>query len=300
MRGMYYRGRNRLRLIYAIGAVALVITSGVIPVSRSYAHAPGYSVHPAGQWKSFIVRGTHRFLVLVTLERGHARLEAISRGATVSYEAPVAAHHGVVHARWGKIGAMTMRFVARGPREVSKEPQGDCRGKRALVQQGTFRGHFTFAGERSFTRASIRSVSGLAVQRFREVCHGDNAGLGADDGVLTPIFAARRKTPTGRVELKAYRLGPRAGLEAGVIEVHPQLSVERWIWSFGPSVVINGEDTGEILVEGEPPFSGRAEVRSHDESSTWEGDLACSFPGRGMVALAGSQFRVDQRWQLNK
>jgi hypothetical protein len=216
-------------------------------------------------------------------------VDADSREADVTYVAPADITAQSISARVPHLGRITMAFQPSGPMEPSREPQGDCRGRRALTQNGTFVGHLHWRGERGYTTASATRAPGYLIHSFREVCKGDGAGVG-DEGLIVPLLVARSRT-TGRfVELQVYG-GERESPSFTVFveETRSKLDIFRML--LGAPGSIDTDPSGVIKAAVRPPFHGTAEFQpEHGATGSWTGTLTAVFPGRGAISLAGPTF----------
>ena len=140
---------------YLLAGVLLVGISLSVGTQNATAK-PGYSVHPASKYRAFLVHGTHGSDVYVSVSaEGLVEVSAfqLRNSGFVEYTARGSYADDQVKARLPGVGRIKMRWKPSGKPEVTDEPQGDCVGRRALIQEGIFVGSFSFRGERSYTES---------------------------------------------------------------------------------------------------------------------------------------------------
>jgi hypothetical protein len=285
-----------LALLLGAGAALCAIAAHGAPASRA---ATGYTVYPAAKYRTFHIRGTHGTNIAV-----YARGEMIEvlvfqlrRSGLAEYRVQGTSANDHIKARFPGLGHIDMRWKPSGKKKITSEPQGDCKGRRALVQEGSFVGDFSFRGEGGYTEGKIARVKGLSIRSFREVCKGLDAGpepsIQPEEALLAYVSNAQRKvsfqasareSPGGRIE----------EFEAGLIERRPNLVIRRF--TFGGGEPIAGRftfdhGTGTAKVTPPEPFLGSADLNSAADEP-WTGDLAVPFLGVGKVRLAGSGFKA--------
>lgn len=282
--------RPLMPLAATFGLAILIVVAGAAE-SASVANAkPGYTVFPGGRSQSFQVRASKGYTLFVrSIGRNRISVDADSREADVSYVAPARITAQSISARVPHLGRITMHFHPNGPAEPSLEPQGDCRGRQALIQDGTFVGHLRWRGERGYTSASATRASGYVVRSFREVCKGEGTGVG-DKGLIVPLLVARSRTADRFIELQAYG-GEREAPSFTVFvkEARPKLEISRFLLGVPGGMDI--DSSGAIKATPRPPFHGSAEFQpEHGAAGSWTGTLTAVFPGRGAIPLAGPAF----------
>ena len=291
---MRFRFRPLARRGVLCAVIAGVFVLGM-PVAPSSAK-PGYTVVPAARYRSFLLRGTNHFYVLVSVYGGdtvEVELLSPSAGALVAYRVHAQVNGDRFRARIGSLGMVSMRFEPTGPSKATNEPQGDCRGRRALIRPGVFVGRFRFRGEEGFSTASTTRATGSAIHSFREVCRG----LDADPEVQRPetTLIAREREPTRHIEFRASTRIPPGGrfteFVSVLTELKPGLTAERVVFAGGepaPGQFTFDRESKAASVAPPSPFLGTASLSaSNGSGGTWTGDLSVDFPGVGSVSLAG-------------
>jgi hypothetical protein len=284
--------------------VAGVIALGLLGFGarpQKAAAEPGYSVHPASKYRAFSVRGTHGGEVFVSMGSGgvvEVSVFQLRKSGMVEYAVRGSYTDDHIKARFPGLGRLDMHWRPSGKPEVTQEPQGDCNGRKALVQQGAFAGSFSFRGEQNYTRVKVKRVKGFMLQTFREVCKGPNAG--PQPPVSEEILTAEGRRSDGRmVGFEAWskeEWGTRIqGFDATLIERRRNLGIRRTTFAGGEPVAgqfMFDNQARTALVAPPSPFDGTAEL-TNSSSDPWTGDLSVSFLGFGRVPLAGPGFNAQ-------
>lgn len=286
---------RKLRLLLSAGLIGVAVLGGVeVTFNPSVAYAKsGYSIHPAESWKTFHVRGKNGYQILVSIEGRRVSLEAVSPVSTAKYSVPAKIGNGLITARFGRLGSVSMEFVPTLEFTPTNEPQGDCRGRRAEVRPGTFRGFFRWRGENGFSSAVARRVFGLSVRTYREVCKGETAAYGRDEAER-PVLRARSSGGREVREVAAYdSTEGGTALVARVLTKGASLFSERTVVSVVKEAVQVDAD-GNQIITGSHLYRGFVELRANpSDTERWRGSLEANFPGRGYVRLAGEDFEVE-------
>lgn len=253
----------------------------------------GFTVFKAARSWSFNLQAANGYTVIVyVIGRKTAFLDVISRDASVEYIARASVRGGEVRARFGRLGRLSMRFEPREARHSTTEPQGDCRGRPALVQKGVFRGLFRWRGEQAFSSARTEQVRGLSVRSFREVCKGTNAGVG-NDAPIQPMLIAKSRGGGRSVEVQTYSYpdGGQPSFAASLAESRGRLRISRSLFQDGQPTDLTIDRDGAITIAPPFPFGGSAKFEPvQGNMGSWNGGLTGDFPGLGRVSLAGPSF----------
>jgi len=276
-------------LALGIAGAAIALTGPDLAQARS-----GYTVYPATSWKGFHLRGANGYLVAVAIGQRSVTVQAISRTSSVSYTVPARIQNSKVKAQIGRLGALSMRVVPTSPYAPTTEPQGDCRGRLAQVQDVMFKGSFRWRGERGFSRVSTHAAAGLSVRSFREVCRGESAAIGNDEAA-EPFFIARARERRGFREVLAFEGAGGIGVVARKFEERKRMSIDRIVNSFMKAEDGLQDDVEENrTISPRFPFRGSAELRPGAAATErWRGNLEAEFPGQGFLRLAGREFVVS-------
>lgn len=291
------RGGRKHCLTRTAWAILLIAVVGWVAVSPS--NAAAHNVIRGHRSWGFELAGSNGYTLSVTVFGRHSvEVDATGSGGIVSYSVP--AHwtsDGHVRARIGQVGHLSGRFRPSRPPTQTTEPQGDCKGRRALGQPGAFVGDFQFRGEQGFTSAKATRIQAMAIHSFKEVCNG-NADGGRDNNPGQPgrresTTVTARSRARGRItEFVALSSSLETRFEASVVERHRGALIERQVAAEGreEDVAVN-PDGGTVTVSPPMPFNGSAVLeKSAGLPTSWSGSLTAFFPGLGRVSLAGSRF----------
>lgn len=226
-----------------------------------------------------------------------------------------------IQARFGALGRISVRFHAGSTDEatgilgLADRHRGNgsrCHGRKPVFEHGFFRGKIEFQGENGFTRINSRRAQGLVRRRYRQLCRrspqrkdSGAAGLEQFLGKLRyTTLQARSRTDGVKVFFEASAIG--IGEDPSVVSEFTAVTVEHREGMLLTRKISGGGSEEEFLLskKGETPrtatitppkpFSGSAEyLAAHGVPSSWTGTLAAHVPGAGLVAMAGSGFRVD-------
>jgi hypothetical protein len=263
---------------------------------------PGYSVYPASKYQVFSIHGTHGSEVFVAVSPGglvEVTVFQLRKSGIVEYAVRGSYEDDQIKARFPGLGRIKMRWKPSGKPEVTDEPQGDCVGRKALIQEGRFVGRFSFRGERGYTEAKAKRVEGRTIQTFREVCKGTDAGpqpSTSSEEILTADNRGDGKREIGFEAWSKEEWGSRIeGFEAVLIERRRDIGIRRFTFSGGEPVAgqfIFDNQARSALVAPPGPFNGSAEL-TDSPSERWTGNLSVSFLGVGRVSLAGPGFKGE-------
>lgn len=291
--GFKHAGRRTLLKVLVAGAgLSTLMTLGnnagaSVPAGGS---RPRHTIFPARRWQSFHVHASNGYTIFVrSLGPNRVSIDAASREADVNYVAPARVTAESISASVPHLGRIAMHFHSVGSAKPSREPQGDCRGRRSVIQKGIFVGSFYWHAERGYTSARTSRSAGYEVHSFREVCKGEGAGAG-NEGLVRPLLVAHSRTVHRVIEFQAYSLGPEeSSFSLLVKETHPKLEVSRSLFGIGGA--IESDPSGTIRITPDSPFRGAAKFQPiHDGVGSWTGALTAVLPGRDPVYLAGHSF----------
>jgi hypothetical protein len=296
-------GAEETRRHSPFGLLVVAIIVFLVPMiqPRAALAKPGYTVHPGSQYRYFLAHGSHGTDIYVSADAdGWVEVLAfqLRRSEMAEYFARGLVAPRRIKTRFGRIGQIDMRWEPTSKPEVSSEPQGDCRGRKALIQQGVWIGSFSFRGEKGYTKVDVKRVSGIAVHSFREVCKGPDAGAEYSTPPEETLLAHSRR---GRreVDFQAVTRAARGGrieeFNAALTERRPKLFIRRITFAGGGAVAGQFDfdgTSGSARVVPPEPYLGSAEL-DPTAAEPWSGDLTVPFLGVGLVALAGPDFRAS-------
>ncbi len=223
---------------------------------------------------------------------------------SVSYLVP---RHGsrrnAIHASLGRLGSVSLRFLASAPPKVRREPGDRCKGRDPTEQKGRFVGNFHFRGERGFTSVRASSANGQVLRSFKLVCrrpHEPRGGGGVARKALS--IGAFAKGDPDKASFGAYQLkspSPRrpedVNYSASVTEHRERMTITHSadVTAEPSTLTVSDPSVSPTTASVAPPypFSGTATLeRDGGNPSTWSGDLGADLPGLGSVPMAGPSF----------
>jgi hypothetical protein len=265
-----------------------LVAGAVVGPGLVSAERPGFTVYPASRWRSLSIPASNAYRLYTYAAGRGVVLEAVSRFSRVEYVAPSEAKSPSIVADFGPVGRIDMTFYPTDHPARTSEPQGDCRGRKAMVQKGLFVGHLMWRGERGFSQANEERAPGMAVRSFREVCEGTNAGR-SDPSPVEPVVTVVGKSQGRQIRLTVVAGSTsRALVTAQISEVAGDLRIARTVTSETKGSFDSDHVHGELDFRLSSAFSGFASF----SGSTWSGTLAADFPGLGRVSLTGPAFMV--------
>jgi hypothetical protein len=287
--------RGRLLTGTTVVMAALLLAVVLVPATAASPSLRRETVIPASRSLFFHLPASDGFEALVaTVGDRHVLIQFLSQPDYVSYLAPATISQDQIDAQIGELGEIEMQFRPSGPAKKSSEPQGQCRGRRSLVEKGAFVGRFRFRGERGFTAVDTSRVEGLREEAFREVCKGGGRSGFAEEGPIKPDLIARTGRGNRAVSVEVFIGSERLSTEATVREKDPGLVVERTVIVGGEASLYSPQGDGSGLISPPSPFSGEVDYRPASlGGNPWVGTLSAPFPGIGVVRLAGKRFSVS-------
>ncbi len=214
-----------------------------------------------------------------------------------------------IHATFGNLGSVAMRFHPSG-RDTHSRPQRGCRGPdRYTIRFGVFVGSVRFRGEDGYTSVEVHRVKGRVVTPPSLDCsglplearrrQGARAAAERPSAKLTRLDAAWRSGLTATYFSAATNQG-KARFLAATEQSEGSLAVYRAAFALASPLTFASDDALSFASVTPPaPFSGTGSLqRSPDGTKVWTGSLAVSFPGAPNVPLTGPQFltRLSRQW----
>jgi hypothetical protein len=138
-----------------IGAIVVAVTA------MTMLTAAGASAKKGPVSATFSTKGSHHYSVSVFggSEGGVTVSASAKNGATSSYSVDGTASKSKLKATWKGFGKVKMSFHAKGKPDKQGPPKG-CKGPDTIVQNGTWKGKFTFKGENGYTKVSTKKAKG--------------------------------------------------------------------------------------------------------------------------------------------
>jgi hypothetical protein len=279
----------------------------------------------------FYLRGSHGYKVTVVaaLEGPGSPVRVIveDHEGGAEYQVPgTVTRHGI-HASFGQLGVISLRFRPSGRVLHSQTEGGGC-SLRAKAHLGAFVGAFRFQGEGGYTTVDTHRVQGGFGAPTAPINEREQMKLGclnaAETHIMAPeqiaqrlstatttpgestpglgVFAAASALDEATL-FGAWRFSLRHPEEEGATpeaciffalreETRGEMDIARTALSGGPlSQCPYDETSGTFIATPDRPFSGSATFqRNADGSTSWLGPLAVPMLGLGVVPLTGPGF----------
>jgi hypothetical protein len=217
--------------------------------------------------------------------------------------------HGVVRARFGSFGRVSLRFRP-GDRIHRRDPGPDCEGGSETSEYGRFVGHLSFRGKSNYFHVSSAAGGALIEHAPRLLCKKGQAEeappkslrryvastpLFPDDQSIALLYASSRSH--GRyVGITAMHLEgsePGAEVQLAIVESRHGMAIGHGVYLDGPAgtllTSLPGAHPATAALAPSAPFSGKAAYS--EQSGAWTGNLGIKLAGF-TVPLTGPDFHV--------
>lgn len=219
---------------------------------------------------------------------------------------------GVIRARLGSLGRVSLRFRPNG--HVRKHKTPFCRGPAPFTEYGTFVGGVRFDGENDYLHVSFSRGKGEITRSFRLRCKKGWAsdlspeslreyaapGLSFDfspgRGTISLLYAAARDHGRSIGIRAAHQEGSPSGAEVqlGTVESRGGMAIGRAAFLEGvPGTLLTslpGVHPATATLAPPAPFFGEANYLENSATShSWTGTLGVELPGL-TLPLAGPGF----------
>lgn len=217
--------------------------------------------------------------------------------------------HGVVRARFGSLGRVSLRFRPGG-RIRKRDPQSGCEGGPETTEEGRFVGHLSFRGQGNYFHVSSAKGEASIAHSPRLRCEKGQA-LESHPGSLRKYVAPTPLLPDkdsiallyastrghGRyVGITATHLEgspPGADLQLGVVEPRHGMAIGHGVYLDGPPGTMltspPGRHPATATLAPPRPFYGEATYS--EEPNAWTGTLGVKLAGLNLP-LTGPDFHV--------
>jgi len=220
---------------------------------------------------------------------------------------------GVVRARFGSLGGLSLRFRPNGRVEAQESVQSGCEGTPAFTEYGRFVGHADFRGERGYLRLSRSGSAGAISHSFRLRCEKGAADerlpgslLGyvapgsffSDEGDIALLYASSRRHGryVGITAGHGEEEPPGAEVRVGSFERRGKMAIGHYgFLSAGRGTLLTtlpGVHPASATLDPPAPLYGQASYREDAAASRrWSGGLGIEFPGL-RLPLTGPGFHA--------
>lgn len=220
-----------------------------------------------------------------------------------------ALEHGVVRARFGSLGRVSLRFRPGG-RMRQRDPQPGCEGGSAITEAGRFVGHLSFRGEGNYFNVSSAKGKAYIVHSPRLRCEKGQAQeshprslrryvapipLFLDEQGISLLYASTRSHGryVGITAMHPEGSPPGADVQLGVVEPRHGMAIGHGVYLNGPPgtllTSLPGVHPATATLAPPPPFYGKAAYS--EESDAWTGTLGVKLAGL-RLPLTGPGFHV--------
>ncbi|HEY5710097.1 MAG TPA: hypothetical protein VIS51_11980 [Solirubrobacterales bacterium] len=217
--------------------------------------------------------------------------------------------HGVVRARFGSLGQVSLRFRPGGPVR-KRDPQPGCEGGSETTEEGRFVGHLSFRGEGNYFHVSSAKGEAYIAHSPRLRCEKGQAResrprslrknvapvpLFPDEQSIALLYASTRSHGryVGITAVHPEGSPPGADVQLGVVESRHGMAVGHGVYLNGPSgtllTSLPGAHPATATLAPPAPFYGEAAYS--EESDAWTGTLGVKLAGLSLP-LTGPGFQV--------
>jgi hypothetical protein len=216
--------------------------------------------------------------------------------------------HGVVRARFGSMGRVSLRFRPSG-RVRKRDPQAGCEGGAETTEYGRFVGDLSFHGEGYFHVSSARGNAYIAHSPRLECEKGQAPKpqprslrayvapipLFPDDQSIALLYASVRshRRYVGITAMHLEGSPPGADVQLGIVEPRHGMAVGHGVYLHGPPgtllTSLPGAHPATATLAPPAPFHGEAAYS--EESDSWTGTLGVRLAGWSLP-LIGPGFHV--------
>jgi hypothetical protein len=208
-----------------------------------------------------------------------------------------------IHARFGALGSVDMRFHQSGAVTYGKRRRACIGADRYTIRPGAFVGSLRFRGEDGYVSARVHRVKGKVVTPRRLRCfdslfeelEGGGGKHGARERPKATRLRSFLRSGLTAIFFAAGERGGRADFVAETEQTVGSLGVVRGVVArASPATFAADRALSSAGVTPPPPFSGSASFqRGPSGVKSWAGSLAVSFLGAPDVPLIDPRFKVQ-------
>jgi hypothetical protein len=223
----------------------------------------------------------------------------------------VSLERGWIRARFGSLGAFSLRFRPNG-RVRRGDPQPGCEGRPSVSEYGRFVGRASFHGENGFIDFTRGGGAGLIIRTSTMICKRTVAVESsrkslrayvappyffATDGDLALLYATshRHGRYVGVIAGHVEESPPGADLSVEVIESRPAMAIGRYASvSEVPGTLLTslpGVHPASAVLDPPAPFYGSGSYSEGAGAGEWSGSLGVELPGL-KLSLTGPEFHT--------
>lgn len=216
---------------------------------------------------------------------------------------------GVVRARFGSLGRVSLRFRPSG-RMSRRDPRSGCEGGLRTTRRGRFVGELSFRGEGDYFHVSSPEGNGYVVQSPRLECEKGQAepplprslrawvspALAFDDRDSIALLSASARSHGRDVGITAKHANgapPGADVQVALVEPRRGMAIGHGAYLNGPAGTLltspPGAHPATATLAPPAPFFGKATYA--EEAGAWTGNLGVNLAGL-RLPLSGPEFKV--------
>jgi hypothetical protein len=252
----------------------------------------------AGNGYKITVAGYDATAAVTAFKSNHSKGRAWSTYVARGKVTPTA-----IHASFGSLGHVNMRFQPSGAVTHGKRHKHCIGADRYKIQPGVFVGSVRFKGEGGYTSANVHRVAGKVVTPrflrcldsfFEEFERAGHRKPPANKPKVTRLTAFMRSGLTAMLFGASERAG-KAGYLAEIEQTVGSLGVFRGVFVSGSSATFASDSALSVAgVTPPPPFSGSGSFqRGSTGAKSWTGSLTVTFPGAPNVPLTDPRFKTQ-------
>lgn len=217
--------------------------------------------------------------------------------------------HGVVRARFGSLGRVSLRFRPDG-RIRRREPQSECEGGSETTEYGRFVGHLSFRGKGNYFHVSSAKGEATLARSPRLRCEKGQADepsptslrryvapipLFPDDQSIALLYSSARSQGryVGITAMHMEESPPGAEVQLGVVESRHGMAIGYGAYLEGPPgtllTSLPGAHPATATLAPPAPFYGKATYS--EDPPAWTGSLGVKLAGL-RLPLTGPDFHV--------
>ena len=277
----------------------------LVAVIGPMAIAPAGAGATTSRLLSFELRGSHGYRLQVRAREATAILSATrakpqaKTGSESTYIARRKSGEGAIHATFGHLGSIKMRFHPNG-RVTESKPRRNCIGPdHFTIHHGVFVGSLQFTGEGGYTEVEARRVKGESLKPTSLLCgdFGASARVSGANGAARPTDLFQASFRAGLLaeyfQATTDRTRP-ARFYAEISQTVGSLAIDRLAIAESPPRTFATDDALSFAtLAPSAPFEGTGSLtRDPLGSRVWTGSLTVDFPGAPDVPLTGPPFKT--------
>jgi hypothetical protein len=313
-------GRGRLSLV-AVGLLVAVVLLAVAGVGQAKSRGGGTEVQKAltsgylllGEQKGYelvLYMPSNRVVLFYAIRSDRVKGDRFG----ISYSIYAARNRGnlkdgVVRARFGSLGRVSLRFRPSG-RTSRRDPRSGCEGGLRTTRPGRFVGHLRFRGEGDYFHVRSPEGKGFVMQSPRLECEKGQADpspprslrawatpvLAFDDRDSIALLSAAARSDGRSVRIVAKHADgapPGADVQVAFVEPGHGMAIGHGAFLQGPAGTLltspPGAHPAAATLAPPAPFFGKATYA--EEAGAWTGNFGVKLAGL-RLPLTGPEFKV--------